>query len=50
MAKITKKLDIALKDADWKDWKKMTNKSSCSKFKDPSEVFLLGVKTICNSY
>ena len=48
--KIKKELDIALTQQDWKKYKQMCNKSSCKKYKDPSEVFLLGLETMCNAY
>ena len=48
MAKKTQQLDITLEDKDWRMWKTLTNKSVCKYLKDPSAVFLLGLKSACN--
>tara|TARA_A100001037_G_scaffold12251_1_gene11500 strand:- start:324 stop:479 length:156 start_codon:yes stop_codon:yes gene_type:complete len=48
MAKKTQQLDITLEDKDWRMWKTLTNKAVCKYLKDPSAVFLLGLKSACN--
>ena len=50
MAKETRKLEISLKPDDWKKHKKLIGKSNCKCYSDPSEVFLLGLQTACNSH
>ena len=50
MAKKTQQLDISLKDAEWTKHKKLLGKSNCSCYKDPSEIFLLGLNTACNAH
>ena len=50
MAKQKRELEINLTTDEWKKWKMLTNKSACRCYKDPSEVFLLGLNTACNAY
>lgn len=48
MAKKTETYEITLTMDEWRKYKMLTNKSSGKCYKDPSEVFLLGLKTAFN--
>ena len=48
MALQKRELLIALKPEEWKQYKLLGDKQSGKCFKDPSEVFRLGLKSACN--
>ncbi len=50
MAKKTETFEISLQPDEWKKHKKLIGISNCKCYKDPSEIFLLGLQTACNSH
>ena len=45
MAKETRELKITMKQDEWNKHKKLLQKNSCRCYKDPSEIFKLGLET-----
>ena len=45
MAKETRELKITLKQEEWSKHRKLLQKNSCKCYKDPSEIFKLGMET-----